>query len=148
VKEIHTTIDVDADKERVWGVLTNFAAYPDWNPLLRTIATTAQPGAPIALTIAVGGRTFDVDATLLRVVSGRELRWAGPNSRLKSVVFRAEHYFILQELAPARVRLVHGELFAGLSLPLLRSWIDRRIAPAFDAMNVALKDRAEAAARR
>src|SRR5229473_1318046 len=143
MKEIHTEIEIAAGKDAVWNVLTNFAAYPDWNPFLRTVATELRPGAPVAMSVAVGTRTLDVDATIRRVVPEREVRWAGPISRLKGIVFNGEHYFRIEELAPGRVRFLHGERFGGLSLPLIGGWMDRTLAPAYVAMNVALKRRAE-----
>lgn len=144
MKEIVTEIAIDAGADVVWRVLTTFAAYPDWNPFLRTVAAELRPGAPVGMTVAVGTRTLDVDAAIVRVVPGRELRWAGPTSRLKGAVFRGEHYFLVEEIAPGRARFVHGERFAGLAIPLMGGWIDRVLAPAYDAMNVALKTRAEA----
>ena len=146
MKEVHTEIAIAADKERVWDVLTNFAAYSDWNPLLRSVATALQVGAPVALTVALGRRTLHLDASMLRFVPGRELRWAGPISRLKGVVFRGEHYFVIEEATPG-VRFVHGERFEGLAVPFMHGWIDRTLAPAYEAMNVALKRRAEAVTR-
>ena len=145
MREIHTEIEIAAGKDAVWSVLTDFAAYPDWNPFLRTVAAELRPGAPVAMTIVVGMRTFDGDARMLRVVPEREMRWAGPISRLKGIVFRGEHYFMLEELAPGRVRFLHGEHFGGLSLPLIGGWMGRTLAPAYVAMNVALKRRAETA---
>lgn len=147
MKEIHTEIEIAAGKDAVWRVLTTFAAYPDWNPFLRTVAADLRPGAPLAMTVAVGRRSLDVDATILRVIAARELRWAGPISRVKGAVFRGEHYFLIEEIAPTRVRFVHGERFAGLAIPFMSGWIDRVLAPAYDAMNVALKSRAEIARR-
>ena len=145
MKEIYTTIEIAAPKARVWSVLTDFAAYPDWNPFLRTVATTLGPGAPVAMTVALGRRSLDLDATIVRVTPERELRWAGPIARWKGVVFRGEHYFVVEETAAERVRFVHGERFAGLAIPLMGRWIDRALAPAYEAMNVALRRRAEAA---
>ncbi len=108
-------------------------------------AAVPSPGEPVAMTVAIGTRTLALDATILRVVPGRELRWAGPISRLKSVVFRGEHYFAIEEIAAERVRFLHGERFAGLTVPLLGGWLDRTLTPLYVAMNVALKTRAEAA---
>ena len=33
-KQLRTHIDIHASPERVWQVLTDFAAYPDWNPFI------------------------------------------------------------------------------------------------------------------
>lgn len=33
-KQLASTIDIDASPQRVWQVLTDFAAYPDWNPFI------------------------------------------------------------------------------------------------------------------
>lgn len=146
MKEVHTEIAIAADKQRVWSVLANFAGYSDWNPFLRSVAATPRIGAPVALTVVIGRRTLHLDAAMLRYTPEREVRWAGPISRLRGIVFRGEHYFIIEE-APSGVRFVHGERFDGLVIPLMRGWIDRNLAPAYEAMNVALKRRAEAATR-
>jgi hypothetical protein len=146
MKELRTEIAIAADTERVWDVLANFAAYGDWNPFLRSVVAAPRVGAPVAMTVALGRWTLRLDASMLRFVPGRELRWAGPISRLKGVVFRGEHYFLIEEAAPG-VRFVHGERFEGLAVPFMHGWIDRTLALAYEAMNVALKRRAEAAAR-
>ncbi len=146
MKEVRTEIAIDAAKERVWAVLIDFAAYPDWNPFLRSVSAVPQVGAPIGLTVTLGRRTLHLDSTMLRVIPGREVRWAGPISRLRGVVFRGEHYFLIEE-AGTGVRFVHGEKFDGLAIPFMHGWIDRNLAPAYEAMNVALKRRAEAAVR-
>ena len=33
MKELRSEIEIEAPTERVWGVLTDFAAYPEWSPL-------------------------------------------------------------------------------------------------------------------
>ena len=35
MKEIHTEIEINAPAEKIWKVLTDFAAYPEWNPFVR-----------------------------------------------------------------------------------------------------------------
>ncbi len=34
MKVIHTEIEINAPAEAVWRVLTDFAAYPEWNPFV------------------------------------------------------------------------------------------------------------------
>ena len=40
-KQLHATIEIDATPQRVWQVLTDFAAYPDWNPFIVSLAATS-----------------------------------------------------------------------------------------------------------
>ena len=39
-KQLHTSIDIDATPERVWEILTDFAAYPQWNPFMPEVTGT------------------------------------------------------------------------------------------------------------
>jgi uncharacterized protein YndB with AHSA1/START domain len=32
VRELRTSIEIDATPDRVWEILTDFDSYPDWNP--------------------------------------------------------------------------------------------------------------------
>jgi uncharacterized protein YndB with AHSA1/START domain len=35
MKELHSEIEIAASAERVWDILTDFAACPQWNPFIR-----------------------------------------------------------------------------------------------------------------
>lgn len=41
---ITATIDIDASPRAVWEVLTDFAAYPDWNPFVDRSEGTPEVG--------------------------------------------------------------------------------------------------------
>ncbi len=38
-RTIDTTVDINADKGAVWDVLTDFASYKEWNPVMRIEGT-------------------------------------------------------------------------------------------------------------
>jgi uncharacterized protein YndB with AHSA1/START domain len=42
-KQLRTQVDVDATPERVWQVLTDLAAYPQWNPFIVGPRATPAP---------------------------------------------------------------------------------------------------------
>ena len=45
---LSSEIEIDASPDRVWSVLTDFAAYPDWNPFIRRLdgRSRSDPGSP------------------------------------------------------------------------------------------------------
>jgi hypothetical protein len=142
--QVQTSIEIAATAERVWQILTDFAAYPAWNPFVRSIAGEQRPGSQLSVTIQpVGGRAMPIRPKLLVFDTRKELRWKG--MLLFPGIFDGEHYFQLTEPAPGRVLLSHGEIFSGMLVPLvmrgsLRSGTER----GFAAMNEALRQRAEA----
>lgn len=40
--QLHTRIEIHSSPERVWSVLMDFAAYPAWNPFVRTLKREAE----------------------------------------------------------------------------------------------------------
>lgn len=141
---IDTEITIDASAERVWGVLTDFAAYPDWNPFLTRIKGEPREGTKIAVRFQQGGgRAMTFSPTLLRVDPNRELRWRG--RLLMPGIFTGEHVFRIEETADGSVRFLHGESFRGILVPLVLALTGKQTRRDFEAMNQALKQRAEQA---
>jgi hypothetical protein len=77
-KQLHTTIEIDATPLRVWQVLTDFAAYPEWNPFITRASGAARPGERLHLRMQPpGGRGATLRPTVLEADPGRQLRWLG-----------------------------------------------------------------------
>jgi hypothetical protein len=141
-KKIRTEIDIDATPDRVWRVLTDFGAYPEWNPFMTRASGTAQRGERLTIRMQpAGGRAVTFRPTVLEATPGRRLRWVG--RVLLPRVFDGEHDFIIEPIGEGRVRLVQQEEFRGLLTPFLARSLDRRTLPAFEQMNRSLKTRAE-----
>jgi len=141
--EIRTEIEIAASPERVWSVLMDFASHPQWNPFVRKIEGKAAVGERLEIAVQPqggGGMTFR--PTVLAVVPNREFRWLG--RLLLPGIFDGEHYFLIEPIAPGSVRFVHGERFSGLLVALAKSSLEKGTMPGFEAMNRALKQRAEA----
>jgi hypothetical protein len=60
-------------------------------------------------------------------------------------IFDADHTVTIAPREEGGVRLSQDEHFRGLLVPLLARSLDRHTQPAFEAMNAALKHRAEQA---
>jgi hypothetical protein len=74
----------------------------------------------------------------------RELRWRG--KLLIPGLFDGEHYFRLEPLPGGATKLVHGENFSGLLVPMFRRSLEHGTRAGFVMMNEALRTRVEAPA--
>ncbi|MGH3427407.1 MAG: SRPBCC family protein, partial [Mycobacteriales bacterium] len=143
MKELRREVEIAAPAERVWSVLVDFDAYPDWNPFIRSIQGTCEPGAQLTVRIEPpGARGMTFKPKVLSVEPGRELAWLG--RVLVAGVFDGEHRFSIEQLDGGRSRLVQSERFRGLLVPLFGKTL-AATELGFDAMNEALKKRSEAA---
>ncbi|WP_369253972.1 SRPBCC family protein [Geodermatophilus amargosae] len=145
-KILTTEVHIAALRERVWAELTDLRAYPEWNPfIVRAEGDVVRNGRLSLRMQPVGGRALTVRPRLLEVAPARELRWLG---RLGLPgLMDAEHVFRL-EPSGSGTRLVQEETFRGVLVPLVARTLDRGTLPAFEAMNQALKERAERARAR
>jgi hypothetical protein len=145
VREIATEIEIAGSAQRIWEVLSDFAAYPFWNPFLLKVDGAPKVAQRIRFWFELPrGFRAPACATVLKADQGRELRWAGSVPGL----LRAEHYFVIERTGRARLRFRHGEIFSGLVLPLVWPILRGRGREFYEAMNVALKDRVELGAER
>jgi hypothetical protein len=143
-KQLRTQIDIDATAEKVWQVLTDFDAYPQWNPFMTRASGTPERGERLTIRMQPeGGRAMTFRPTVREAVPQRRLRWLG--HLLVPGIFDGEHSFTIEPLDGGGVRLVQQEDFRGVLVPLLARSLDRRTLPAFERMNQALKQRAEVA---
>jgi hypothetical protein len=144
MKEIHTEIEINASAEKVWRVLTDFAAYPEWNPFVRRVNGEVSVGArPHVYIQPPGGRGMSFRPTVLAADPGRELRWLG--HLWLPGLFDGEHSFLIEPLGDRRVRFIHREVFRGVLIPLLSKMLDGNIRRGYEEMNRALKIRVESA---
>ena len=138
MKRIETAIDIAAPPSAVWGVLIDFAAYPDWNPFIRRLQGEAKAGARLDVTVQPpGGRAMTFKPTVLSVEPDRELRWLG--RVLMPGLFDGEHGFRIEPTASG-CRFHHGETFTGLLVPLFAGML-ASTERGFQAMNEALARR-------
>lgn len=140
MKELRTQIEINATPERVWNVLSDTASFPKWNPFIQKLSGTLRKGTTIEVFLkpADGGGMM-IHPALLNVQPSRELRWLG---RLwLPGIFDGEHIFEIEPVDADRVRFVQREQFNGILVPFFNLDATRR---GFEAMNRALKERAEA----
>jgi len=118
-------------------VLTDFGAYPRWNPFILEVAGVAYRGERLTVQMRQGNRIMTFKPIILDIQPERELRWLG--HLLIPGIFDGEHSFVIEPLGKDRVRLVQSETFNGLLVPFSGFLLDDT-ERSFNLMNQALKE--------
>lgn len=142
MKELSTQIEIEASAQKVWSILTDFSSFSEWNPFITEAEGQIEEGGRLRVRISPpGGTAMTFKPTVIRVVPEQEVRWKG--RLLVPGLFDGEHIFEISPIDDRRVRLTQREMFSGLFVPLLWSSLRTNTSAGFEAMNRALKARAE-----
>lgn len=142
MKNIETTIIIQASATEVWGVLTDFDSYSEWNPFVVDIKGLARKGGKIQVTLQMeGSKAQTFKPTLIDVEEGSQLSWLG--HLFTSGLFDGHHYFRIEDQGDGSVEFIHGENFSGMLVGLVMAGLKDKPLKGFEAMNAALKHRVE-----
>ena len=143
--KIDHTVEIDADPATVWAVITDFDAYPEWNPFVVEASGRVEVGERLINRMQPpGGKAMTFKPTVTEVDPQRTFEWLGRLGIPR--IFDGRHRFELHPTADGGTRLQHSEYFNGLLVRAMRTSLDTTTKAGFEAMNAALKTRAEALA--
>ena len=138
---IKTEIVINASKEKVWSILTDFESYSSWNPFLVSIEGKPVIGSRLKNTMLNNGRRYVFRPTVLSVEPYRYFDWLG--SFVVRGLFDGHHYFEIDELTSDRFKFTQGEHFSGILSKAIMKRIGDDTRENFVKMNEAIKRRAE-----
>jgi hypothetical protein len=140
MKSIKTEIIINASVETVWNILTNFEAYPSWNPFIVSVKGNLGKGEELVNVMMNNGKknTFKPIITVLE--EQHKFEWIG---KLPLGMFNGNHYFQINQINAKSTKLIHGEHFSGWLSGLIMYFIGEETLRGFNAMNEALKVKAE-----
>jgi hypothetical protein len=142
LKTLSTGIKIRAKPEKVWDILTKFSDYEEWNPVMTRIIGEASLGKKIEVHIhTIKGKNRIYHPTITKFDINKELRWQG-RSFLPGI-FEGERIFEIKEVSSEEISFIHLEVFRGIGVKLMGNRLDEDLQQSFEAMNIALKDRAE-----
>jgi hypothetical protein len=142
MSNVRTSLTIAAPPARVWRVLTDFDAYPEWNTVIQRVRAEAHLGAPIRFAIKIEGLPpMPFAAKVSRCVEGRAFGWRGGAPLVPAVAW-AEHYFLLEPSGDGTL-VDHREDFHGALGLMMRGPMLDRVTRTYDGFNHALKARAE-----
>lgn len=136
---VMTQIAINAPRAKVWAILTDFKSFPSWNPFITRIEGPLTVGGTITADLHTTNlKPRTVNAKILIVEPEHQLRWEGSLPGL----FSGEHYWILRDRPDGGTDLEQSEVFRGVMVPFIKP---ERLRVDYEAMNKAMKARAEAA---
>lgn len=140
--QLHSEIDIDASPEVVWAVLSDLDGYHEWNPFVVSAKGTVAVGERLTNRIEPpGGKGMTFKPTVTVVEADQVFEWLG---RLGVPgIFDGRHRFELEATASG-THFTQSEFFNGALVRFLKGSLDDHTRKGFEAMNRALKDRAEA----
>ena len=138
-------IEIAASPERVWSVLTDFAAYPVWNPY-QTFEGRAEPFAIVQISSRdLTGRALQVfNAAIWKLEPSRKLELL-----VGKLFWLASRRIFHLDAVGDGMRLRHGLVFSGIA----SAWMSpsaqemESLRPLYVAFGAALKRRAEESTR-
>jgi len=146
---LQTQVEINAPAKDVRAILYDFADYPKWNPYLVRVDGEPELGREVYVTVKLEGKPeITGDVTITSATDGL-LSWRG--SALSQVeagtisvgvpgILTADHDFIIEELGPDKTLFRSNDKLSGALVPF---YGDKLVTAALDAMNDALKKRAE-----
>jgi hypothetical protein len=141
-REIAAAIIIAAPAAKVWSILIDLPAYASWNPFIVSAAGKPEPGRRLSIRAKPpGGTALRFRPLVIVAEPGREFRWRG--KFILPGLFDGEHAFRIEPTTDG-VRFVQTERFSGLLVPLAPASLFAQIQQGFEAMNRALRQRAEA----
>jgi len=135
--QISTSIIINAVPSAVWKVFTDFDAYPQWNPFVKSIKGEIAVGKQFDAEIG----TMKFKPTTQVFEENEEFTWLG--HLLFSGVFDGRHSFVFSDNGDGTTTLVQKEEFKGILVRLMKKKLDTEIVAGFNDMNKKLKELVE-----
>ena len=143
MRTITTEIAIAAPVGEAWAVLMDFDSYSEWNPFIVGLEGKPEVGTRLLARLQpTGGKAMTFKPTVTAIEKERFFQWLG-RVGFKGI-FDGRHSF---RLSPTEhgTRLEHSEQFTGILSSMMSGKRHEVTEQGFQAMNEALKARAEAA---
>jgi len=137
-------VKINAPAELVWRVLTDFSAYPDWNPFPVKAESTLQLGEPVVLYIPQGRRGKLMKQTFILEIcqAPNKIAWRLPKMGHK-LLFNAYRVQTIDAISETSCRYSTSDTFAGLIAGKIYKAQGKWVEKNFIKMAEALKLRCE-----
>src|SRR4051794_8090547 len=136
---MRSEVTINAPAAKVWEVLTDVDAYPEWNPFFVKAKGKVAIGNALDLTMQpVGKSAQSFSPKVLQVEHQRKLVWRGRVG--VPGLFDGTHSFVIEPIGDGAVKFIQHEDFSGILVPFAGFDPYRK---GWEKMNAAIKLRSE-----
>lgn len=139
---IRAEIEIDAPAERIFEILTDLDAYPEWNPFTPQVESTLRPGDPVHLHVRLRSKRLSHRVEYVSV-NERPSRLCWGATFGARALLTAERCQTLTPIDQRRTRYVTADEIRGWLTPIVMRAFGHAMQRGFDAVAIALKQRAE-----
>lgn len=143
MRQIKTSIIINAPRENVWKILLDTASWREWNPFAISVIGEPREGNKIDVSLKLPGNknAMVLQPVVTKIQVPEEFRWFG--HLVIPGVFDGEHIFQLEETDEKTTKFHQSEIFGGFLSGIILKFIEAKTIDGFNHMNKALKQRAE-----
>jgi hypothetical protein len=139
---IEHRVGIQAPPEVIWEVISDLAAWSDWNPIYPRATGEIRIGSTLDITLALPGeKPQQIQPTVMEWVPNDQLHW---KLSMMGGLVKTIRFFEIEKLAEESCIVSNGEIIGGMLGPRLGKRMGQKIYRGFRDMDEALKARAEA----
>lgn len=127
------TLNVSAQK--AWALLENFEHYPEWNSAI-SFKEKLHVGKKVMMNVSLAGKKIKTPIKVLAIKKNEELRWKGGPQGL----ITGEHYFLIEAINDNSCKMIQGEKFSGLLVPIMWPFLKKTLNTLYEQTNADIKN--------
>lgn len=139
---IDQPVEVGASTERVWQVITDLRAYPEWNPFVRACESTLAVQAPIRMDVQLTS-WFRKEQTETIIENEPEKRLCYGYAIAFFGALSSRRCHDLQPLGPGRTLYRSSFELSGWLAPVVQLLLGSSLRSGFQGMTLGVQQRAE-----
>ncbi|MEL6557017.1 MAG: SRPBCC domain-containing protein [Bacteroidota bacterium] len=136
---IHTEIIINAPKDQVWSVLTDFDQMPSWSKTLQKINGQLSNGSKSMVDYIFKGKLRNIKHSMVGFEEGAQFGWSDT-----LVPFSKDfHIYRVESLADGRTRFIQKDEVKGITAFLVSKMLMKEMMDTYPVFNESLKTVAE-----
>ena len=140
-REVFTEIEINASREQVWSVLTDFEKMPQWSSSFQGIEGEFKEGGKAAsyFKAPIGKKNMKFEHTIIEFKEGVSFGWSDP----LTMGMKDHHLYKLEELPNGNTRFIQTDGVEGGATHFLGKLVVNNMKSMYLKFNQELKEQVE-----